>query len=174
MSWAETKERAELVRRVGVLQFLATYHRLKERRGDELKWGDEVGLLLRRERVQPRDKYRDGIVTQRRGRFLRARRPPSVSPSLLPFLLFLQIEYTLIAMDEEGKRARLSLVGPQILTGLQQPEENDPNHLTKWRPEYASYMIEGEGEREREERREGGRGRENKIIVINCIHNVIS
>ena len=42
LSWAETKKHAELVRRVGIKQFLATYHRLKERKGDTLKWGDEV------------------------------------------------------------------------------------------------------------------------------------
>jgi len=48
LSWAETKKHAELVRRMGVLQFVASYHRLKDRRGDELKWGDEVGLLTGR------------------------------------------------------------------------------------------------------------------------------
>ena len=42
LSWTETKKHAELVRRVGILQFLATYHRLKDRPRDELKWGDEV------------------------------------------------------------------------------------------------------------------------------------
>ena len=42
LSWPETKKNAELVRRVGVKQFLAHYHRLKDRRGDILKWGDEV------------------------------------------------------------------------------------------------------------------------------------
>ena len=73
-------------------------------------------------------------------------------------------------MDEEGKRARLSLLGPEILTGLQQPEENDPNHLTKWRPEYASYMIEGE--RGRGRGREGERGKEGgeKVVGIRNEH----
>ncbi len=42
LSWAETKKHAELVRRAGVQQFLAIYHRLKDRKGDVLKWGDEV------------------------------------------------------------------------------------------------------------------------------------
>lgn len=42
LSWAETKKHAELVRRTGIKQFLALYHRLKERKGDTLKWGDEV------------------------------------------------------------------------------------------------------------------------------------
>ena len=42
LSWAETKKHVELVKKAGVLQFLANYHRLKERPRDELKWGDEV------------------------------------------------------------------------------------------------------------------------------------
>lgn len=42
LSWPETKKNASLVHRVGIKQFLALYHRLKERKGDVLKWGDEV------------------------------------------------------------------------------------------------------------------------------------
>lgn len=42
LSWAETKKNASTVHRVGIQQFLAIYHRLKDRKGDELKWGDEV------------------------------------------------------------------------------------------------------------------------------------
>ena len=42
LSWADTKKNASIVRRVGVKQFLALYHKLKERKGDVLKWGDEV------------------------------------------------------------------------------------------------------------------------------------
>lgn len=55
-----------------------------------------------------------------------------------------QIEYTLITLDKDQKKAQLSLIGPNILDGLQQPESNDPlHHKSKWRPEYAAYMIEG-------------------------------
>lgn len=42
LSWAETKKHADLVRRVGIQQFLSLYHRLQNRK-DVLKWGDEVG-----------------------------------------------------------------------------------------------------------------------------------
>lgn len=42
LSWADTKKNASIVRRVGVKQFLALYHKLRERKGDVLKWGDEV------------------------------------------------------------------------------------------------------------------------------------
>lgn len=95
LSWPETKKNASLVHRVGIKQFLALYHRLQDRKGDVLKWGDEI-------------------------------------------------EYTLITLDAENQKARLSLIGPDILSDLQQPESNDPlHHKSKWRPEYAAYMIEG-------------------------------
>jgi glutamate--cysteine ligase catalytic subunit len=56
-----------------------------------------------------------------------------------------EIEYTLVKVDRENKTAKLSLMGPQILDELQKPELDEPDdHETKWRPEYASYMIEGE------------------------------
>ena len=42
LSWQETKKHARLVQKVGVKQFLATFHRLKVRKGDVLLWGDEV------------------------------------------------------------------------------------------------------------------------------------
>lgn len=44
LSWPETKKHAGLVRTVGIQQFLALYHRLKDRKGDVLKWGDEVSM----------------------------------------------------------------------------------------------------------------------------------
>ncbi len=46
--------------------------------------------------------------------------------------------------DDQAERVQLSLLGPQILDTLQEPENSDPvHHKTKWRPEYASFMIEG-------------------------------
>lgn len=45
LSWAETKKHADLVRRVGIQQFLSLYHRLQNRK-DVLKWGDEVGEIV--------------------------------------------------------------------------------------------------------------------------------
>ena len=42
LSWPETKKHAAHVQRTGVKQFIAIYHRLRERKGDQLKWGDEV------------------------------------------------------------------------------------------------------------------------------------
>lgn len=42
LSWEETKKHADLVRKVGIQQLIAHYHRLKDRTNDQLKFGDEV------------------------------------------------------------------------------------------------------------------------------------
>lgn len=42
LSWEEAKEQAEYVREQGIKQFLNQYAKYKGRRGDNLKWGDEV------------------------------------------------------------------------------------------------------------------------------------
>ena len=42
LSWEETKKNADLVRKVGIQQLIAHYHRLKDRTNDQLKFGDEV------------------------------------------------------------------------------------------------------------------------------------
>lgn len=44
LTWAETKENAELVRQLGIDQFIRIYHDIKDRKNDCLKWGDEVSL----------------------------------------------------------------------------------------------------------------------------------
>lgn len=42
VSWEKTAELAEHVREHGAKQFVNLYHKLKDRKGDVLKWGDEV------------------------------------------------------------------------------------------------------------------------------------
>lgn len=42
LSWDETKQLADHVRQHGIDQFLNLYHQLLDRKGDVLKWGDEV------------------------------------------------------------------------------------------------------------------------------------
>lgn len=42
LSWEDTKKNADLVRKVGIQQLIAHYHRLKDRTNDQLKFGDEV------------------------------------------------------------------------------------------------------------------------------------
>ena len=44
LTWEETKRSAELVRQLGIDQFIRIYHELKERKNDCLKWGDEVSV----------------------------------------------------------------------------------------------------------------------------------
>ena len=42
LSWEESKKYADKVRHDGVAQFIAAYKRLRDRKNDELKFGDEV------------------------------------------------------------------------------------------------------------------------------------
>lgn len=44
LSWEETKALADHVRKHGIIQFVNLYHRLKNRKDDILKFGDEVSL----------------------------------------------------------------------------------------------------------------------------------
>ncbi|CAK9816605.1 Glutamate--cysteine ligase catalytic subunit [Anthophora plagiata] len=46
LTWEETKNLADHVRKHGIIQFINLYKRLKERQGDLLKWGDEVEYML--------------------------------------------------------------------------------------------------------------------------------
>lgn len=60
------------------------------------------------------------------------------------------MEYVILTFDDEAKRVRLSLRGPELLA-LLQTAENDALHTgvgldelkSIWRPEYGSFMIEG-------------------------------
>uniref|UniRef100_A0A8D3D589 Glutamate--cysteine ligase n=1 Tax=Scophthalmus maximus TaxID=52904 RepID=A0A8D3D589_SCOMX len=55
-----------------------------------------------------------------------------------------EVEYMLLELDETDEKVRLVLNGGEVLDTLQdQGEKINPNHPTLWRPEYASYMIEG-------------------------------
>lgn len=95
LSWEETKQLADHVRIHGVLQFIHLYRKLEARKGDVLKWGDEV-------------------------------------------------EYVLVKLDKEKKTAKLLLTADELLSRLQVPEKRGEEDLSSlWRPEYASYMVEG-------------------------------
>uniref|UniRef100_A0A3P8VTN5 Glutamate--cysteine ligase n=1 Tax=Cynoglossus semilaevis TaxID=244447 RepID=A0A3P8VTN5_CYNSE len=55
-----------------------------------------------------------------------------------------EVEYMLLEMDHQDQKVRLVLHGEDVVETLQhQGEKINPNHPTLWRPEYASYMIEG-------------------------------
>lgn len=42
MKWETSKENSNYIRQAGVRQFIATYNRVKDLKGDELLWGDEI------------------------------------------------------------------------------------------------------------------------------------
>lgn len=46
LSWEEAAEKAEYVREHGIEQLLAIYHKVKDRKNDSFKWGDEVEYIL--------------------------------------------------------------------------------------------------------------------------------
>lgn len=46
LSWEETKALADHVRKHGIIQFVNLYHRLKNRKDDILKFGDEVEYII--------------------------------------------------------------------------------------------------------------------------------
>jgi glutamate--cysteine ligase catalytic subunit len=41
-SWDDSKNNLRYIRRAGVRQFISTYNRVKDLKGDELLWGDEI------------------------------------------------------------------------------------------------------------------------------------
>ena len=45
LDWEKAKAYADYVREHGIIQFIDTYNRLKDRVNDCLKWGDEVSLF---------------------------------------------------------------------------------------------------------------------------------
>uniref|UniRef100_A0A915HNZ8 Glutamate--cysteine ligase n=1 Tax=Romanomermis culicivorax TaxID=13658 RepID=A0A915HNZ8_ROMCU len=95
LNWSETEKVIDYVKKHGIEQFINLYHKLKERHGDCLKWGDEI-------------------------------------------------EYNIVKFDHENKKVHLALKGEQILEKLMSEESKDPSkNEFLWRPEYASYMLEG-------------------------------
>jgi glutamate--cysteine ligase catalytic subunit len=41
-TWDESKKDLKYIRKAGVRQFISTYNRVKDLKGDELLWGDEI------------------------------------------------------------------------------------------------------------------------------------
>ena len=46
LSWEETMKLSKHVRDHGIQQFINMFSKLRDRTGDEFKWGDEVSILL--------------------------------------------------------------------------------------------------------------------------------
>ena len=41
-TWEDSKKNLSYIRNAGVRQFISTYNRVKDLKGDELLWGDEI------------------------------------------------------------------------------------------------------------------------------------
>ena len=41
-TWDDSKKNLSYIRNAGVRQFISTYNRVKDLKGDELLWGDEI------------------------------------------------------------------------------------------------------------------------------------
>ena len=41
-TWGDSKKDLKYIRQAGVRQFISTYNRVKDLKGDELLWGDEI------------------------------------------------------------------------------------------------------------------------------------
>ncbi|XP_055345692.1 glutamate--cysteine ligase catalytic subunit-like [Paramacrobiotus metropolitanus] len=46
LSWEETRQYADHIRKHGIKQFINIYHKLKDRTNDQLKWGDEIEYIM--------------------------------------------------------------------------------------------------------------------------------
>ncbi|CRK99012.1 CLUMA_CG011962, isoform A [Clunio marinus] len=55
-----------------------------------------------------------------------------------------EVEYVLVRFDDDKQVAQVSLRALDILSKLQEKEQQDPDGVKSlWRPEYAAYMVEG-------------------------------
>ncbi|RAL11244.1 glutamate--cysteine ligase [Aspergillus homomorphus CBS 101889] len=107
LDWPEAKKRADQVRKWGIEQLLANWHRAKGKERNALLWGDEV-------------------------------------------------EYLVVAVDDEAKKARLSLAQAEILKSLAEDEaswkqgtrpqspnnEHDGEEPPHFHPEFGRFMLE--------------------------------
>ncbi|KAH7718887.1 Glutamate--cysteine ligase catalytic subunit [Aphelenchoides avenae] len=46
LSWNETVQYVDYIKKHGIAQFINLYHRLQDRQGDQLKWGDEIEYTI--------------------------------------------------------------------------------------------------------------------------------
>ncbi|RAK85022.1 glutamate-cysteine ligase Gcs1 [Aspergillus costaricaensis CBS 115574] len=107
LDWPEAKKRADQVRKWGIEQLLANWHRAKGKERNALLWGDEV-------------------------------------------------EYLVVAVDDESKKARLSLAQADILKSLAEDEaswkegtsplsqnkEHEGEEPPHFHPEFGRFMLE--------------------------------
>jgi len=95
MHWARA---CLAVRRHGLLQFLETFHRIKGRQNDVLKWGDEV-------------------CASGKGQCYAAAKT-------LAARCVMQIEYHLVHLDAEKRTTAVALCGPEVLLALEEEDKH--------------------------------------------------
>ena len=127
LDWEESKEHLKYVREHGILQFIATYNRVKDVENDDLFWGDEVeyGVF---------ELYNDdsqGVSGEDKN--------SGDCSSSRPFL-----------SSSPGRTVKLALVGLDAQKGLMQQlnakekaQHNRSLNGASWHQEYGSWMIEG-------------------------------
>jgi hypothetical protein len=114
---ARRRLRAPAVRRHGVLQFLATFRRVKDRRNDVLRWGDEVRGGWPRVLALARSSACANVawhVRHASGSHVYAASPIN------------QIEAHLVAFDGPARRVRLLLDAPRVIDALKHDQEEHP------------------------------------------------
>ena len=123
-TWNDSKKHLGYVRKAGVRQFIATYNRVKDLKGDELLWGDEIEygvFILDHENKKIRLSIRAKEVSSQPGAGAGA-----------PLLLFdfsnaLWIRFLQQIMDELNRKEKLN---EQMVEGC------------TWVPEYGAWMVE--------------------------------
>ena len=103
LSWEETKALADHVRKHGVQQFIHLWRKLETRKGDVLKWGDEVEYVL--------GNIVGSILIWRKFLFF------------FIYNIFWFRDFFLVKMDEKTKSAKLLLTADDFLDKLQEPEK---------------------------------------------------
>ena len=96
LDWEDAKAFAEYIKEHGITQLINIYHRLKDRTGDRLQWGDEVNIA--------------------------SEFPPLL---LRTSMLTSQIEYMVIKLDPATRTARLSLRSAEILHDVAAAEQTE-------------------------------------------------
>ena len=121
LEWTETKKLSDRVREHGVSQFINIYNQYKDKQHPVLRWGDEVIANM--------------------ASFVKHM---ASDAELLGFVV--QVEYFVMAFDDEKKEAVLSLRSPELLEDLQLfkaklPKCNCARDII-WHPEFANWMLE--------------------------------
>ena len=68
LNWTDSKKIADIIRKRGIKQFINIHHKLKDRKNDCLKWGDEVSPKFKLLNLQRYSKRKGRICASWRKR----------------------------------------------------------------------------------------------------------